>query len=86
MKDSQQHAPLQFGVKPGERITACFPLFTTGSDRMLQEVANCNYCLHPTYRIVVMTTPEGWERRTALCARHFVDASRVFPELKRLLA
>jgi hypothetical protein len=81
-----RQAPSQFTLNPGERITGCFPLWTSGSDRMIQEVANCSYCLHPTYRVIVVTSAAGLERRAALCTSHFVAAARMFPELKKMSA
>jgi hypothetical protein len=53
---------------------------------MIQEVANCSYCLHPTYRVIVVTSAAGLERRAALCTSHFVAAARMFPELKKMSA
>jgi hypothetical protein len=86
MHQSQHQAPSEFTLNPGDRITGCVPLWSGGSDRVLQEIANCSYCLHPTYRVVVITSAGGLERRAALCVRHFTSAARVFPELKRLSA
>jgi hypothetical protein len=86
MHQSRHQAPSQFTLNPGDRITGCFPLWNGGSDRVLQEIANCNHCLHPTYRVVVITSAAGLERRAALCVRHFTFAARMFPELKRLSA
>jgi hypothetical protein len=86
MHEPSRAVPSQFALKFGERITACFPLLTSGSDRMLEELAGCNYCLHRTYRVVVVASAEGLQRRAALCVRHFTEAARIFPELKRLSA
>ena len=86
MRDSQPQAPSPFSLQPGERITGCYPLWTGGSDRILQEVANCNYCLERTYRVIIITTTTSLERRAALCVSHYATAARVFPELKRQTA
>jgi hypothetical protein len=81
---STQHEPSShFSLKPGERITACFPLAKSGSDRIIEELGNCHHCLHPTYRIIALTSASGLERRAALCVAHYVAAARAFPELKR---
>lgn len=81
-----QQASSPFFLKFGERITDCCSRVTSGSDRMLEELANCFYCLQPTYRVIVVASAEGLERRAALCIQHFVMAARTFPELKRLSA
>ncbi|MCU1254789.1 MAG: hypothetical protein JWM83_1088 [Candidatus Angelobacter sp.] len=81
MHDSPQ-AYSQFTLKPGERITDCSPLWTSGSDRILEEVANCNHCLRPTYRVIAVTSAAGLERRASLCVQHFVHAARTFTELR----
>jgi hypothetical protein len=84
MHHHPQHASLsQFTLKLGERITDCSPLWTSGSDRVLEEIAKCSYCLQPTYRVIVMTSAAGLERRASLCLQHFVHAARTFPELRR---
>lgn len=82
MLESQQDSS-GFTLKPGERITECCPLWTSASDRMLEEVANCNFCLLPTYRILVITSAAGLERRVALCASHFDSAAKTFPDLHK---
>jgi hypothetical protein len=76
----------QFTLKPGERITACSPLWTSGSDRILEEIGRCNHCLRPTYRVIAVTSTSGLERRASLCVQHFVHAARTFPEVRRLSA
>jgi hypothetical protein len=73
-----------FNLKPGERITACTPLLTSASDRILHELGNCHRCLRVTHRVIVVTSSSGLERRAALCAHHFVEAERSFPELQQL--
>ena len=73
----------QFTLNPGDRITDCSPLWTSGSDRVLEEIAACNHCLQPTYRVVVVTSAAGLERRESLCLQHFVHAGKTFPELRR---
>jgi hypothetical protein len=84
MHHHPQHASSsQFTLKPGERITDCSPLWTSGSDRVLEEIANCSHCLQPTYRVIVITSAAGLERRASLCLQHFVYAARTFPELRR---
>ena len=84
MQHHPQHASSsQFTLKPGERITDCSPLWTSGSDRVLEEIANCSHCLQPTYRVIVLTSAAGLERRASLCLQHFVYAARMFPELRR---
>jgi hypothetical protein len=70
-------------LNPGDRITDCSPLWTSGSDRVLEEIAGCNHCLQPTYRVIVVTSAAGLEWRESLCLRHFVDAAQTFPELRR---
>jgi hypothetical protein len=79
----QHESSSEFTLKPGERISDCFPLGTSGSDRVLQELANCHYCLRPTHRVIVLTSAAGLEQRASLCVGHFVAAERAFPELKR---
>jgi hypothetical protein len=76
----------QFSLKPGECVTDCFPLWTSGCDRMLEEVATCNHCWRPTYRVMVVVSAGGLERRAALCVNHFtaVDGSLLPGEPKRL--
>lgn len=73
----------QFTLKLEERITDCSPLWTSGSDRVLEEIANCSYCLQPTYRVIVITSAAGLERRASLCLQHFVHAAGEFPQLRR---
>ena len=80
----QESSRIQLNV--GERITGCFALSAGGCDRILEELASCNYCLHPTYRVITVATAAGLERRAALCVRHFITSARAFPELKRLLS
>jgi len=83
---AMQHHPQQvfsqFTLSPGDRITDCSPLWTSGSDRVLEEIAGCSHCLQPTHRIVVVASAAGLERRESLCLKHFVDAARTFPELR----
>jgi hypothetical protein len=84
MEETQPHIPSQdFNLKPGERIIRCTPPLTGGCDRILQELANCHHCLHATHRVIVVTSSSGLERRAALCAHHFAEAARNFPELQR---
>ena len=84
MQDHPQRASSsQFTLSPGERITACSPLWTSGSDRILEEVSSCGHCVQPTYRVIVLTSAAGLERREALCLQHFVYAARLFPDLRR---
>ncbi|MCU1220921.1 MAG: hypothetical protein JWN42_2118 [Candidatus Angelobacter sp.] len=85
MHDSPQSFT-QFTLKPGERITACSPLWTSGSDRILEEIGRCSHCLRPTYRVIALTSTSGLERRASLCVQHFVHAARTFPEVRRLSA
>lgn len=84
MNPTQPHTPSQeFSLKAGERISDCSPLLNSGSDRILEELANCHHCLRPTHRVITVTSASGLERRAALCARHFATAARIFPELHR---
>jgi hypothetical protein len=83
MSESLQGSSSQFTLKPGERITDCSPLWTSGSDRILEELAGCNLCLRPTHRVIIVTSAAGLERRASLCAQHFLDAVKTFPELQR---
>jgi hypothetical protein len=83
MHQPEHESTSEFTLKSGDRITGCFPLWTAGSDRILQEVANCNHCLRPTHRVIVVTSAVGLERRASLCVGHFAAAARAFPELKR---
>jgi hypothetical protein len=81
---STQHEPSsQFNLKAGERIIDCFPLATSGSDRIIEELGNCHHCLRPTHRVIAIMSSSGLERRAALCVTHYVAAARAFPELKR---
>jgi len=75
-----------FSLKPGEKITACSPLWNTGCDRILEEVANCHHCLRPAFRVVTILSSSGLERRAALCVQHFAIAARIFPELHQQTA
>jgi hypothetical protein len=83
MHHHPQQASFAFTLKPGERITDCSPLWTSGSDRILEEIASCGHCVQPTYRVIVLTSAAGLERRESLCLQHFVYAARTFPELRR---
>jgi len=83
MQDHPQQASSGFTLKPGERITDCSPLWTSGSDRILEEIANCSHCPQPTYRVIILTSAAGLERRESLCVKHFVHAARTFQELRR---
>lgn len=83
MHERQRESPSEFTLRPGDRITGCIPLWTAGSDRILEEVANCNHCLRPTHRVIVVTSAVGLERRASLCVGHYAAAVRAFPELKR---
>jgi hypothetical protein len=78
----QHESPSTFALKPGEKIIGYFPLWTGGSDRIVEEIANCNHCLRPTHRVIVVTTAAGLEKRASLCMTHFVAAAREIPELK----
>lgn len=82
-QDSSESTLNQFTLKPGERVTDCSPLWTSGSDRVLEEIAGCNHCLRPTYRVIMVTSAAGLERRASLCGRHFAQAVRSFPELRQ---
>ncbi len=86
MDQPQREAPSEFHLKTGERITGSLLPVTSGSDRMLQEIANCAHCLRPTYKVLIVTSAAGLERRAALCVSHFAAAARLFPELKQLPA
>ena len=81
MQDPQQ-ASSGFTLGPGEKITGCSPLWTSGSDRVLEEIASCSHCPQPTYRVVVLTSAAGLERRESLCVKHFVHAAGTFQELR----
>ena len=83
MPNNPQQASSAFTLKPGERITDSSPLWTSGSDRVLEEIANCGHCLQATYLVIVITSAAGLVRREALCLQHFVFAARTFPELRR---
>ena len=83
MQDDPQQALSGFTLRSGEKITDCSPLWTSGSDRILEEIATCSHCLQPTYRVVVLTSAAGLERRESLCVKHFVHAARTFHELRR---
>ena len=83
MQDHPQQVSSGFTLRPGERITHCSPLWTSGSDRILEEIATCSHCLQPTHRVVIVTSAAGLERRESLCVKHFVYAARTFQELRR---
>ena len=84
MQETQPHISSQdFSLKPGERITACTPLLTSASDRILHELGHCHRCLRATHRVIVITAESGLERRAALCANHFAEAAICFPELQQ---
>jgi hypothetical protein len=84
MQETLPHISYQdFNLKPGERITACTPLLTGASDRILHELGNCHRCLRATHRVIVVTSSSGLERRAALCVHHFAEAARSFPELQQ---
>ena len=76
----------EFSLRPSEKITACSPLWNSGSDRILEEVANCHYCLQPAFRVVTILSSSGLERRASLCVQHFAKAARIFPELHQKTA
>jgi hypothetical protein len=76
----------EFSLKPGEKITACSPLWNGGCDRILEEVANCHHCLRPAFRVVTIVSSSGLERRASLCVQHFAKAARIFPELHQKTA
>lgn len=76
----------EFSLKPGEKITACSPLWNGGCDRVLEEVANCHHCLQPAFRVVTIVSSSGLERRASLCVQHFAKAARIFPELHQKTA
>jgi hypothetical protein len=73
----------EFRLKPGERITACTPLLSSGSNRIFEALANCHQCLSPTHRVIVITARSGLQHRAYLCAHHFAEAAKTFPELQR---
>ncbi|HEY2915338.1 MAG TPA: hypothetical protein VGK21_18380 [Candidatus Angelobacter sp.] len=83
MQNHPQQASSVFTLKPGEKITDCSPLWTSGSDRILEEIATCSHCPQPTYRVIILTSAAGLERRESLCVKHFVHAARTFHELRR---
>jgi hypothetical protein len=76
----------EFSLKPGEKVTACSPLWSSGCDRILEEVANCHHCLRPAFRVVTILSASGLERRASLCVEHFAKAARIFPELHQKTA
>jgi hypothetical protein len=83
MQVIQFDAPSQaFRLKPGERITACSPLLSRGSDRIFGELASCHQCLSPVHRVIVVTASSGLQHRAYLCAHHFAEAAIIFPELQ----
>ena len=86
MHKTLDQSPSEFSLKPGEKITACSPLWNGGCDRILEEVANCHHCLKPAFRVVTILSSSGLERRSALCAHHFANAARNFPELHQKTA
>jgi hypothetical protein len=71
----------EFSLKPGEKRTVCSPLWSSGCDRILEEVANCHHCLQPAFRVVTILCASGLQRRASLCVQHFANAARIFPEL-----
>ena len=84
MQAIQFDTPSQaFRLKPGERITACSPLLSRGSHRVLGELASCHQCLSPAHRVIVVTAPSGFQHCAYLCAHHFAEAAIAFPELQR---
>jgi hypothetical protein len=83
MHDSRHPAPSRFHMNPGDRITGSFLPDAAGCDRVFQEIANCSYCLRPTYKVLVITSAAGLERRAALCVNHFAAAAKTFPEVKQ---
>lgn len=78
-----QVSSLQISLKLGERITGCYPLADAVSDRLQQELAMCNQCPQPTYRIVTITSAAGLERRASFCPRHFAAFAKLFPGAER---
>lgn len=71
----------EFSLKTGEKVTACSPLWNSGCDRILEEVANRHHCLRPAFRVVTILCASGLQRRASLCVQHFANAARIFPEL-----
>src|SRR5947209_8606296 len=49
----------EFSLKPGDKIIVCSPLWNGGCDRVLEEVANCHYCLQPAFRVVTIVSSSG---------------------------
>ena len=86
MHETLHESTSQFSLQPGEKITACSPLWSSGSDRMLEEVANCHHCLRAAFRVVTILALSGLERRASLCEQHFAKAARIFPELHQKTA
>lgn len=74
---------IPFHLNPGDQITDCSGLWTP-SDRMAAELASCQGCGRPTFRVVTIRSAAMLERRAALCGRHFINAARVFPELRKV--
>jgi hypothetical protein len=76
-------AEIPFHLNPGDQITDCSGLWTP-SDRMAAELAKCQGCGRPTFRVITICSAAMLERRAALCGRHFINTARVFPELRKV--
>jgi hypothetical protein len=62
-------------LKPGEKITGCFFEAT---------IDPCLICGQIGYRILVIRSQSGEARRVPLCGRHYLEACRLYPEIRDL--
>lgn len=82
-QNAATNSMLPFKLNPGDTISSCSGLWHV-CDRISEELGRCHVCGLGTFRVVTVTSAEKLERRTALCGRHFIIATRQFPELKVL--
>lgn len=65
-----------FKLFAGEKITACV-------SQVAVEQAACETC-GDSYRTIVVVANGGHHRAAALCAEHFFEAAKAFPEIQQL--
>lgn len=68
---------------PGDRITGCAGLWHA-CDRMAAELASCQACDRPTFRVITITSAAKLERRAPLCGHHYIFTTRYFFELRKI--
>jgi hypothetical protein len=61
---------------PDEAILACLNPLITGVKDSVPASDQCNRCIRDPYRIIVIESKGGQQRRIAVCLQHFLQACK----------